>query len=79
MGMILGEEPRLMYWAARTIVSNIVKSNLDLIHKFLAEEKEFSSLEWKPTSPSCCNRSMKMVFEGKKLRVKNWFKGLELS
>ena len=45
MGMILGEEPRLMYRAARTIVSNIVKSNLDLIHKFLAGEKEFSSLE----------------------------------
>ena len=45
MGMILGEEPRLMYRSARTIFSNIVKSNLDLIHNFLAGEKEFSSLE----------------------------------
>lgn len=60
-----------MYLAAKTIVSNVVKSDLDLVCKFLAEGKEFSSLERVPTSPSCCNRSKKWSLKEKKTCMQN--------
>lgn len=64
--MVLGEDPRLNYQTAKIVISNVVKSDLDLVQKFLTKEKEFSNLERKPTSPSRCNRVREVVFKGKK-------------